>query len=141
MTDKPFRPKPGKVTIYTDGASRGNPGPAAIGAVITRPNLRVELSEPIGRATNNQAEYRAVIAALEYAFRLGASQVLLKSDSELIVNQLTGRYRVREPSLKLLFQEVKQLISQFESFTIECIPRELNAEADRLADKASNRQR
>jgi len=94
-----------KAVLYTDGASRGNPGPAAIGAVIKDGQGRVlaRISKRIGRTTNNQAEYRAVIAALEEAVRLGAAGVEIKSDSELVVRQINGRYRVKNPGLKPLY--------------------------------------
>ena len=91
-----------KVLIFTDGASQGNPGPAAIGAIIKdeQGRLITSMSQPIGRTTNNQAEYRAVIAALENAIRLGAKQVDMRSDSELVVRQINGRYRVKNATLK-----------------------------------------
>ena len=127
-----------KVTISTDGASQHNPGPAAIGATIKdeQGKLITSISQPIGQATNNQAEYRAVIAALESAISLGASQVDMYSDSELIVRQINGRYRVKNASLKPLYQEVKQLQNQLKGFTITHVPREQNREADSLAGKA-----
>ncbi len=126
-----------RVVIFTDGASRNNPGPAAIGAAIKDEQGRVitSVSEPIGRTTNNQAEYRAIIAALEKAIRLGASEVDLYSDSELVVRQINGQYRVKEPSLKPLAEKVRQLISQFEGFTITHISGEENTEAHNLAHR------
>ena len=127
-----------KLIIYTDGASLGNPGLAAIGAVIKdeQGRLVARISQPIGQATNNQAEYRAIIAALEKAVSLGASEVVLNSDSELVVKQINGRYRVKKPSLKPLYQKVKQLQSQLQDFSIAHIPRQQNREADRLANRA-----
>jgi ribonuclease HI len=127
-----------KAVIWIDGASRNNPGPAAIGAVIKNEQGRVHarLSRRIGTATNNQAEYRAVIAALEKTISLGAHQVALYSDSDLVVKQINGQYRVRKPELKLLHQRVKQLQDMFENFTVNYIPRWQNAEADNLANKA-----
>ena len=94
------------------------------------------ISRRIGRATNNQAEYRAIIAALEEATRLGAEEVDIKSDSELVVKQINGRYRVKRKTLKPLYQQVKQLISPLAGFTITHIPREQNIEADELANIA-----
>ncbi len=128
------------VIIKTDGASKGNPGRAAIGATIKdkQGRLITSISQAIGRTTNNQAEYRAIIAALEEAIRLSVEQVELFSDSELVVRQINGQYRVKKASLGLLYQQVKQLQSQLESFTITHIPREQNAEADNLANKALN---
>ena len=127
-----------KAIIYTDGASRGNPGPAAIGAVIKDGQGRVlgKISRRIGRTTNNQAEYRAVIAALEEAIRLGVAGVVIKSDSELVVEQINGRYRVKNPALKPLHQRVRELQSLFQSFAIASIPRRQNTEADRLSNAA-----
>ena len=127
-----------KVIINTDGTAEPNPGPAAIGATIKDEQGKIiaTVSQSIGRATNNEAEYRAVIAALEYAIRLGANQVDMRSDSELIVRQINGQYRVKKASLKPLYQQVKQLQSQLEDFTITHIPREQNTEADRLANIA-----
>ena len=127
-----------KAVLYTDGASRGNPGPAAIGAVIRDGKGRVltRISRSIGRTTNNQAEYRAIIAALEEASRLGAEQVEVRSDSELAVRQINGRYRVKNKALKPLHQRVRELLSLFQAFAIVAIPRHQNAEADRLSNAA-----
>ncbi|MFC1972060.1 ribonuclease HI family protein [Chloroflexota bacterium] len=130
--------KADSVIIFTDGAAQNNPGPAAIGAIVKdeRDNTIARISQAIGHATNNQAEYRAVIAALEEAIRLGAKQVKLNSDSELVVRQIQGRYRVKNADLKPLHLKVKQLQSQLESFTVNHIPREQNIEADGLANAA-----
>lgn len=127
-----------KLLIKTDGRSQGNPGPAAIGATIKdeQGKLIASISQAIGRATNNQAEYRAIIAALKKAIELGAEQVDIRSDSELIVRQINRRYRVKNAALKPLYQQVKQLQSQLKSFTITHIPRQQNREADSLAGKA-----
>ena len=126
------------MVIFTDGVSQGNPGPAAIGATIKdeQGSLITSISQGIGRATNNHAEYRAIIAALENAISLGANQVEMRSDSELVVRQINGRYRVKKASLKPLHQKVKQLQSQLEGFTITHIPRQQNTEADSLANMA-----
>lgn len=126
------------MVIFTDGASRNNPGPAAIGIVIKDEDNRpiTTISQAIGHATNNQAEYRAVITALEEAVKLGAGQVDMRSDSELVVRQINGQYRVKSASLKPLYQQVKQLQNQLEGFTITYIPRQENTEADRLANIA-----
>ncbi len=126
------------MVIFTDGASRNNPGPAAIGIVIKDEDNRpiTTISQAIGHATNNQAEYRAVITALEEAVKLGAGQVDMRSDSELVIRQINGQYRVKSASLKPLYQQVKQLQSQLEGFTISYIPRQENTEADRLANIA-----
>ena len=127
-----------RVIIHTDGASRGNPGPAAIGATIKdeKGRLITRISRRIGTATNNQAEYRAVIAALKEAIRLGVKIVDIKLDSELVVRQLSGQYRVKNPVLKQLFKEVKQLAERLEMLTITHVPRNQNTEADHLANLA-----
>ena len=127
-----------KVVIYVDGAARGNPGPAAIAAVAKdkQGRLITSISRRIGTTTNNQAEYRAVIAALEAAISLGARQVEVNSDSELVVKQINGRYRVKKAALRTLYQQVKQLGGSLESFTITHIPRQQNTEADKLANMA-----
>ena len=127
-----------KVIINTDGTAEPNPGAAAIGAIIRDEQGKViaTISQSIGRATSNQAEYRAVITALETAIRLGARQVDLRSDSELVVRQLNRRYRVKAAALKPLYQQVKQLLGQFRGFTITHIPRQQNREADNLANIA-----
>ncbi len=130
-----------RVIIFTDGVSRGNPGLAAIGATIKdeQGRLITSISQPIGRATNNQTEYRAIIAALEKAVSLGASQIDMYSDSELVVRQINGQYRVKNASLKPLYQQVKQLQNQLAGFTITHVPRQQNTEADSLANMALKR--
>jgi ribonuclease HI len=127
-----------RLIINADGASRYNPGPAAIGATIKdeRGRLVASISRRIGRATNNQAEYQALIAALEKAIKLGARQVDIRLDSELVVKQVKGRYRVKNAALRPLYLKAGGLLSQLEGFTIKNVPREQNAEADRLANKA-----
>jgi ribonuclease HI len=130
------------VTIFTDGAARGNPGPAAIGAVIKDEKGKVvaTISRCLGTTTNNQAEYRAVIAALEKAAGLGARQVALYSDSELVVKQINGYYKIKQAALRPLYQEVVKLAGMLESFKIAYIPRERNKAADSLANKALDNQ-
>ncbi len=127
-----------RVVIYADGASLGNPGLAAIGATIKdeqgKPIARI--SQRIGRTTNNQAEYRALIAALEAAIRLGAKQVDINLDSQLVVRQISGEYRVRKVTLKPLYQRVKQLQGLLKGSTITYIPRQQNIEAHNLANMA-----
>jgi len=127
-----------KVIIHADGASRGNPGQAAIGATIKdgEGQLLASISQQIGRATNNQAEYRAVIAALKEAVNLGAGEVDVYLDSELVVKQVNGSYRVRNAALKPLYLEMKELAASFKGFSISHIPRRQNAEADDLANAA-----
>ncbi len=127
-----------RMVINADGAARGNPGPAAIGATIKDEQGRIiaRISQRIGIATNNQAEYRAVIAALKEAIRLGAKKVDISVDSQLVVRQIGGRYRVKNAGLKPLFQEVKRLAEQLEAFTVAYVPRNQNTEADSLANMA-----
>ena len=127
-----------KAIIFTDGAAEPNPGPAAIGATIRdeKGRLITSISQSIGRATNNQAEYRAVIAALEKAIELGVKHVEVNSDSELVVRQINGRYRVKNAALKPLHRQVKQLQGLLRGFTITHIPRERNTEADKLTNAA-----
>jgi ribonuclease HI len=131
-----------KVIINVDGAARGNPGPAAIGAILKDEdgNTLGRISRPIGVTTNNQAEYQAVIVALEKAISSGATQVVLKSDSELVVNQINGQYKIKNTALRPLYQKVVQLIGSLESFSITYIPREQNTGADALANKALDRR-
>ncbi|MFH1650744.1 MAG: ribonuclease HI family protein [Chloroflexota bacterium] len=127
-----------RVIIRTDGASRGNPGPAAIGVTIKDPQgkLLATVSRRIGVTTNNQAEYRAIIAGLEKAVSLGAREVTAYADSELLVRQIQGRYRVRQAALRPLYQEIVQLAGALEKFTITHVTRDQNAEADLLANQA-----
>jgi ribonuclease HI len=124
------------VTVACDGASRGNPGPAGAGAYITGPDGAVlaEVAEGLGETTNNVAEYTAVIRGLERALELGATDVLLRSDSQLLINQLTGRYRVKTPHLQPLHRRVRELGARFETIEYEHVRRERNTEADRLAN-------
>jgi ribonuclease HI len=130
-----------KVIINADGAARGNPGPAAIGAILKDEtgNVVAHLSRRLGVTTNNQAEYQAIIIALEKSISLGVKQVIVKSDSELVVKQINGQYKIKNTALRPLYVKVVALIGKLESFSITCIPREQNAEADALANKALNR--
>ena len=121
-----------------DGASRGNPGPAAIGVTLKdeKQNLIATISQKIGITTNNQAEYTALIAGLKQAVKLGAKHVVVNSDSELMVRQLQGKYRVKSADLRPLYEEVVKLAYSLASFKIESVPREQNREADKLANAA-----
>lgn len=123
--------------IFTDGGASGNPGPAGIGIVIKQDAKTIfEISESIGDATNNVAEYKAVIAALKEAIRRKAEKVFLNTDSELVYYQLTGSYKVKNEILLLLVEEVRQLSRKIKSVEIKVIPREKNTQADRLAKQA-----
>ena len=127
-----------KMYANADGASRGNPGPAAYGAVVydaADTELRA-LGGAIGRATNNVAEYRGAIAAVAAALELGATELELRLDSQLIVRQLQGRYRVRNAALKPLFTQLTQLLDRLDVVRLRHVPREQNTRADELANAA-----
>ncbi|HLF71044.1 MAG TPA: ribonuclease HI family protein [Dehalococcoidia bacterium] len=134
-------PQDGTWVIYADGASRGNPGLASMGAVVIDPSGKVvrEISEALGYQTNNFAEYRGVIAALEAALSHGARRIEARLDSELIVRQATGRYRVKSPGLIPLHERVRSLLSQFDSVVFKHVPRAQNKHADMLANRALDR--
>jgi len=127
--------------VYSDGASRGNPGPASMGAVVIDPKgeVRQEISETLGITTNNIAEYTGLIAGLEAALALGARRVEVRMDSELIVRQAVGRYRVRHPGLIPLYNKLQELRSKFDNVVFAHVPRALNKHADALANKALDR--
>ncbi|MBI2460480.1 MAG: ribonuclease HI family protein [Candidatus Rokubacteria bacterium] len=128
----------GPLTIYIDGSVLGNPGPGAIGVVVLNGAGQVveAWGEAIGEVTNNQAEYRALLAALEKARRLGAAEVTIRSDSQLLVRQFSGEYRVKDAKLRPLHARARALAGRFRSFRLEHIPREENRAADRLANRA-----
>ena len=126
-----------ELTIFTDGASRNNPGEAGAGVLILRNNKPVaKLARYLGTTTNNIAEYTAAIMGMEHAVKLGASSVRLFADSELLVKQVNGQYKVKNEGLKLLHHKVKELIAKIGSVEVQYIPRESNKEADALANKA-----
>ncbi len=126
-----------EVIVFIDGASRGNPGEAGCGVVILGvENGPIHLTRYIGHATNNTAEYNALILALEKLKQIGARRLRIKSDSQLLVFQLNGRYAVKSPSIRKLFRVYTSLAVHFESIVVEHIPRELNREADMLANLA-----
>jgi ribonuclease HI len=130
-----------ELLIYADGGARGNPGPAAIGAVVldpsTDPPARLAtVSESIGVATNNVAEYRALIAALEAARSFPARRARIRLDSQLLVRQLEGRYRVKQAHLRPYFERARELLADYESVDIAHVRREENTEADALVNAA-----
>ena len=126
---------------YTDGGARGNHGPSGIGVVLQNKDGETigEWSEFLGIATNNQAEYKALLLALKQAVALGVVELDCRLDSELVVKQLKGEYKVKHPDLKPLFEQAKSLISQIKNVSFKHIPRELNKQADQLANQAMDR--
>jgi ribonuclease HI len=128
---------PDKVVVNVDGGARGNPGPAAVAAVVATPDGEVleRRGETIGRATNNVAEYRALLLGIECAQALGAREVELIGDSELIVKQVKGEYRVKDAGLKPLHAEVRTALAPFERWSIRHVRREHNAAADALVNE------
>jgi ribonuclease HI len=128
----------GGLTVNVDGGARGNPGPAAIGVVVRNGDGEVieQHAERIGTATNNVAEYRALLRGIELAAAHGASAVDLVGDSELIVRQVEGRYKVKDATLRGLHAEVVAALADFDSWTIRHVRRESNADADRLVNEA-----
>src|SRR5438128_195479 len=129
--------KSGVLTINIDGAARGNPGPAACAYVMTREgHLLSEAAHCLGTATNNFAEYTALVRALEQAAELGAEHLLIRSDSELLVKQMNGVYRVKDARLKVLYNQANRLREQFADVSIVHVPRAENSDADRLCNEA-----
>jgi ribonuclease HI len=127
-----------KLVLHVDGGARGNPGPAAIGVVISEPDGTVvdELAERIGTATNNVAEYRAVLRGLERAKELEANEVEIVGDSQLIARQLNGMYKVKHPAMKPLYEQARLALAGFGEWRIRTVPRALNARADALVNDA-----
>jgi ribonuclease HI len=127
-----------KVVVHVDGGARGNPGPAAAGAVASAPDGTVlgERGVYIGEATNNVAEYRAVLLGLELARELGAREVEVVNDSELVARQIAGRYKVKHAGLRPLFVETMRALREFDSWAVRNVRREQNARADELVNEA-----
>jgi acyl dehydratase/ribonuclease HI len=136
--ETPSARQEGAYTANIDGAARGNPGPAAYGVVVRRPDgsTHESLGKYIGRTTNNVAEYYALIAALDYAAASGIKRLRVYSDSQLIVNQIKGLYKVKHPDLRPLHERAKKQAASLETFTIQYVPREQNRDADDLANAA-----
>jgi ribonuclease HI len=134
--------RPTKIhTAKVDGASRGNPGPASYAVIMRKPDggSEFEIGKYVGRVTNNVAEYFGLIAALDYAATHGIERLRIQSDSELLVRQMQGRYKVKSPDLRPLHERAQKLARGLAFFAIEHIPRELNSEADALANLAMDR--
>jgi ribonuclease HI len=133
-----------RLLIHTDGAARGNPGPAGLGAILRDSEsgaVVAELARFLGVRTNNYAEWTAVEDALREALRLGASHVDLRMDSELVARQISGRYRVKHPDLKPIHASVMAMLGRLRGYTIGHVPRELNKDADRLSNVAIDERR
>jgi ribonuclease HI len=132
-----------RVTVNVDGGARGNPGPAAIGVVLRNGDGSIveEVGETIGEATNNVAEYRALLRGIELAAGHGAGEVELIGDSELVVRQVEGRYKVKNAGMKKLHEEVKRALRGFDSWSIRHVRRAENADADRLVNEALDGER
>ena len=131
------------LTLEFDGGSRGNPGPAGIGVVVRAQDgiPLVTLGRFIGKCTNNVAEYKALITAMEEAKKLGAKRIIIRGDSELIIRQMLGQYRVKHPDMKVLYDEAQDLIHQFDDAKIEHNLRHKNELADKLANLAMDRKK
>jgi len=136
---------PARVVVFFDGGSRGNPGPAAIGALVVDATageggadarVLATVSETIGVTTNNVAEYRAAIAGLDAAHSLGARAVTVRGDSKLVIEQLAGRWKVKQPHLKPLHAQARALLAGFERYELEHVRRERNTDADALVNAA-----
>ena len=127
-----------RATLYADGGARGNPGPAGSGAVLLDERGRViaEVMRSLGRATNNVAEYTALIMGLEEALRRGVDELDIRMDSLLVVQQMQGRWKIRHPGLRPLALRAGELLARFPKRTIEHVPRELNTQADALVNRA-----
>ena len=138
ISSPPRRSSSGQVHIHIDGAARGNPGPAGIGALLTDPSGRKlkEMAVYLGEATNNVAESCALIFALQEASKRGSQEVVVFTDSELLARQVTGDYRVKDKQLQWLHVLIRNLIQGFSRFEIHHVPREKNKQADRLANRA-----
>src|SRR5580692_9755840 len=134
----PGGPPAGVHVANIDGASRGNPGPAAYAVVIRNPEGKIvlELAKKMGRETNNVAEYYALLAALDFAAGHGIRALRIRSDSELLVRQMQGRYKVKSADLKPLYERASKMARQLKYFAIEHVRRELNTDADALANVA-----
>ena len=130
-----------RARLHTDGGARGNPGPAGIGAVLVDMdgNLIGELAEPIGAATNNVAEYTALIEGLQLALRKGVTHVEVCMDSQLVVSQVKGEWKIKNERLKSLAVKAQTLLSKFETATLRHVRRDRNADADKLANQGMDR--
>ena len=130
-----------KLVLHVDGGARGNPGPAAVGVVVSEPDGEVvtTFGATIGEASNNVAEYRALLRGLGLAAELGAREVQIVNDSELVARQVSGIYKVKHPAMQELHRQALDALAGFDGWSIESVPRSENAEADRLVNEALDR--
>jgi ribonuclease HI len=127
-----------RLVVHVDGGARGNPGPAAIGVVVSEPGGTVleEIAETIGVASNNVAEYRGLLRGIAAAHALGAAEIEIVNDSELVARQLTGAYKVKHPAMRPLYAQAIDALAEFERWEIRTVPRAENADADALVNQA-----
>jgi ribonuclease HI len=137
VPDEPAAPPP-RVRLYSDGVARGNPGPAGAGAVLVEPSGQVldRIGKFLGTHTNNYAEYMGLLLGLKRAQELGVREVEVFADSELMIRQLGGRYQVKSPSLRPLYEEALKLLNDFERVKLVHVPREMNRAADEMSNRA-----
>ncbi|HEX8698419.1 MAG TPA: ribonuclease HI family protein [Myxococcaceae bacterium] len=136
-SEEPRGPVP-RLRLYSDGAARGNPGPSGAGAVLIEPGGQViaKLGKYLGNQTNNYAEYMGLLLGLKHAKTLGAKEIEIFADSELLIRQLGGRYQVKSASLRPLYEEAVKLLNDFSRVKLVHVPREMNAAADEMSNKA-----
>jgi len=138
VEETPAPPAYLRLRLYSDGAARGNPGPAGAGAVLVEPSGQVvdKLGKFLGRQTNNYAEYQGMLLGLKRARELGVREVEVFADSELMIRQLGGRYQVKSPTLRPLYLETLQVLNDFERVKLMHVPREMNRAADEMSNRA-----
>lgn len=136
--ESPIRGATPRLRLYSDGAARGNPGPSGAGAVLIEPGGQVvaRLGKFLGNQTNNYAEYMGLLIGLKHAKSLGAKEIEVFADSELLIRQLGGRYQVKSPSLRPLYEEAVKLLNDFSRVKLVHVPREMNAAADEMSNRA-----
>lgn len=136
--ESPSRGANPRLRLYSDGAARGNPGPSGAGAVLVEPGGQVvaKLGKYLGTQTNNYAEYMGLLLGLKHARSLGAKEIEVFADSELLIRQLGGRYQVKSPSLRPLYEEAVRLLNDFSRVKLVHVPREMNAAADEMSNRA-----
>jgi ribonuclease HI len=136
--ESPARGATPRLRLYSDGAARGNPGPSGAGAVLVEPGGQVvaKLGKFLGTQTNNYAEYMGLLIGLKHAKSLGAKEIEVFADSELLIRQLGGRYQVKSPTLRPLYEEAVKLLNDFSRVKLVHVPREMNAAADEMSNRA-----